>query len=202
VKRWLVVAACFACVYGCANTHHAPCELGSCPDGFACDPSLEGEVCVERCVVIDVMPFTSLCEDGAGCYWRPGGFRCAAGGTLGLDAVVDPFGDDTCAFGLVPQEDYTSDPLVARCVLGCSRDVPCPDGYLCSSTGCRPFCTATDACDVGDECVMLGGYPYCLNERRFDRTDCDGDGEVDCLPFLQCDSDGVGGCSHPPPEER
>jgi hypothetical protein len=204
MTRWASAALASSAwlVAGCPSTHHAPCDLGSCPEGYACDSSLEGDVCVERCTVLDVIPFTSLCDDGAACYWRPGGDRCAAGGSLGIGAVVDPFSEEACAFGLLPRPDYTSDPLVQRCVLGCSDELPCPTGDLCTSSGCMPLCVAgTAPCGPGNTCIMLGGYPECVNPRRLARIDCDGDGDADCHPAFVCDASAVGGCEHPPPED-
>jgi hypothetical protein len=95
---------------------------------------------------------------------------------------------------------------------------------------CEPICDTDAQCRSGERCQMFGGTcdvpcegpgstpctapnrcvdGFCVNERRFARIDCDGDGvitltgclgaECDCRPTFVCDPEAIGGCAHPAP---
>lgn len=194
MKHFLLVLT----LIGCANAHYPPCESGTCAEGFVCDPSIEGNVCVPACVI---MVDGFICEDGAACYFRPrGGFRCAAGGTVEIgEVVLEP---ESCVFGTLPREDWTSDPLVWRCLVACSNDGDCAVAETCTEGGCVPRCAGrSEVCGPANRCAVDGGQEYCVNERRFARIDCDGDGSADCPPYATCDASAVGGCTHPAAED-
>lgn len=107
-----------------------------------------------------------------------------------------------CSFGLRTLPDFEAEPVRQICEPACNVDGDCRAGERCLDFGaCRPPCRAPTDCASGSTCLSTG---VCVNARRFARIDCDGDGDLtpECIPSLQCDTEAIGGCAHPPEGEE
>jgi hypothetical protein len=134
---------------------------------------------------------------------------CYPGG-LATEGTTTLLGSE-CGFGLAPRPHYDEEPLRFTCEPVCDTDADCRAGERCHSYGggtCDVPCEGSGAtpCAPPNRCVD----GFCLNERRFARIDCDGDGVIthtfcnpeldcDCFPWGVCDPDAIGGCAHPAP---
>ena len=122
---------------------------------------------------------------------------CWPGGTLreGTDAGTTGAG---CAFGLGAIRNLVAEPIAWVCEPVCDTSADCRAGEECGRTSvCAPPCTSEN-CPAPNRCA----FGRCVNERRWARADCDGDGELDCEPYLQCDASEIGGCGLPPRDEE
>lgn len=172
----------------------APCETNE-----ACEPTgtCIGETMGEGRCLRYCFSSTRRCLDGAWCRAVAGGVNvCWDGGDVEEGEVS--VSEGSCAFGLSVLPDYTVEPLVYRCARVCETDAHCEVGEACMSGGCQVPCGTEHPCDPIDHCVE----GVCVNERRYARLDCDGDGYPDCRVPYQCDPDAIGGCSTAPRGEE
>jgi|GEM_PF-1698459 hypothetical protein len=201
----IILASAVLMLMGCPGTHEQPCSsMMPCPPGQVCDRAVGGSFCSPAC---SLETDGGFCDDGSVCASYGGPFACRRGGTVNEGEVVG-IGGETCARGLAPARDYTVDPagipprVVTRCGRRCERNSECREGESCRQDGvCGPACDGI-GCAPEQFCVSYpGGKDYCVDARRYARIDCDGDGDADCWPYLQCDPEAVGGCEHPPVDE-
>jgi len=185
-----------ALLAACADAHPAPvrCLDGVCPDGQVCLAD-EGSVCVARC---DATTETR-CENGAACFTYRTVDVCWPGRAVADGSIATVHFD--CAFGLRSQPDYESEPLRDTCEPVCDRDADCRSGEVCWGTTCHAPCRSPDgaSCAPTSQCVSR---IVCVNERRFARVDCDGDGAHDCTLGLMCDPEDPTRCIHVPAGEE
>lgn len=169
-----------------------PCNSATpCSAEMVCDVSGSGSYCAHICD-----PGRPLCEDGAACYERAGGGpRCVVVGTVPEGELL---ADNSCARGLLPVTDYSGEPVGRRCEPACNRDSDCRTGEVCQLGHCDRRCTI-DSCPDGLFCIATIRETFCVNARRFARSDCDGDGLGDCAPYSMCDA--VGECGPLAPGE-
>lgn len=194
-----VVALAWALAFwaGCADSHAGePCsDEQPCPAPLVCDFGLDemgvryARACVPTCDELT----TSRCTNGALCLAN----RCSAGGSVPQGGVGDEF---TCAFGLVGRLTFAGEPAVRICTPVCNTAADCEGGEVCSISSCTRPCEGPDSVPCSPPARCVGGVD-CVNERRFARIDCDGDGDADCDPALACDLAAIGGCAHVPREE-
>lgn len=199
----------------CSASHaHVTCDDGVCPGDLVCvrHPALPSTECVERCPTDPRFPMPDAwlwrCPNGAACQVYRTIPVCWPGGST-PDGEASTMSGFDCAFGLRGADDYTTDPLVYRCTRGCANDDDCLIGEQCWAA-CQPRCTGENSvpCAAPNQCVDFRSVQWCVNERRFDRIDCDGDGAVrgppcergstcECMPWGECDASAIGGCAHP-----
>ena len=192
VALWLAV-----CWSACGTSHAppVPCEDGVCPEGQLCVrlPS-ERRVCADLCDRDE----TARCSSGAACTYHSSTAEvCWPGGDLmrGAHTIVN----QRCGFGLTTRRDFESEPIDYTCQPVCELDEHCSDAERCQSqVTCAPPCPEGTACGTDGRCVD----GYCMNRRRYERLDCDGDGTPDCPFFTVCDAAAVTGCGRPPEGEE
>ena len=180
----------------CADTHEGPirCPDGTCPDAMYCLLD-EGQLCVPTCEEL----VDGRCENGAACLMYRAARVCWPGETTGEGEVA--LTSYECAFGLRVRTDYEAEPIRRICERVCATDVDCTPEERCTSSTCGVPCTNPDGgpCARDSHCYA---DLLCVNPRRYDRLDCNGDDVLDCSLGLMCDPTDPSMCIHVPRDEE
>lgn len=147
------------------------CREAGCAFGLVCDEA-SGECAtrVQDCRVDDICRNSEVCDESSG-VCRSQTLVCSDGNPCPTNLVCNArsgFCEPAfrCSISGCPAAEVC-DSSTERCLpKPCAADVECPSGFVCDETcrlGCRP---GTDACGIGESCLVETGETYGSCEPR------------------------------------